>query len=282
MIRIKHNKAFTLIELLVVIAIIALLMAILIPALSAARKQTQAMSCLANQKGLILGYLAYSSDNEHLIPSANTFSDHPDAAIAWAKAPQDQNGAYRGNAGLEITDEQRFCGIKRGVLYPYCKDLKLYHCPGDNRHQMGTNIGTSRAYTMYRSYGIQGGLNGEEKKWSGFAVTRLSQVKSAGTTYVFVEEYYDGMGCNYNGGSWQLDHINYNNGHSWWNIMAIWHINSSTLSFLDGHAIRKKWTDKRTKEFALKREEYDQPGNPDLEFMIKGYAVPLPRGSGGT
>jgi len=61
--------------------------------------------------------------------------------------------------------------------------------------------------------------------------------------------------------------------------MAVWHVNSSTLSFADGHASRIKWKDKRTIAFAKDRwtTPYDQPENPDLEFMIKGYAVPLPR-----
>jgi len=175
--------------------------------------------------------------------------------------------------------EQRLLGIKRGVLYPYCKDTLLYHCPGDNRHIRGTNLGDTSAYTIYRSYGIQGGLNGEEDAgpaWNGEGnhITKLSQLKSPGFVYVFVEEYYDGWGSNYNGGSWQIDKSN--NGHSWWNIMAIWHVNSFTLSFADGHASKLKCRDKRTIEFAYNRGLYDQPDNPDLKFTIKNYAVPLP------
>lgn len=283
MFQIRQNKAFTLIELLVVIAVIAILVAILIPALQAARKQAQGSVCLANQRGLITAYISYTVDNEERIPSSNTwpassFPNHTEAAYAWAKAPMAASGGFYGAAGTQVTDEMRFRGIMAGVLWPYCKDLKLYHCPGDSRHKRGTNYGTNSAYTMYRSYGVQGGLNGEEAHWSGFTIKKLSELKLPGMTYVFVEEYYDGWGANYNAGSWMLDKNN--NGHSWWNIMAIWHVNGYTLSFADGHASLMKCRDKRTLEFARVRAtgSYDQLGNPDLEFMIKNYAVPLPRG----
>ncbi len=268
---------FTLIELLVVIAIIALLMAILMPVLSSAKKQAEGAACLGNQRGLITAYINYASDNDDLLPNADTFPtspDNPDGDYAWAKPPMDENGDVLEG---DVTLEDRFRGIKEGVLFPYCKDVKLYHCPSDNRYRRGTYLGSDPYYKMYRSYGIQGGLNGEERKWSGFAITHLLKIKSPGMTYVFVEEYYDGWGGNYNAGSWQLDQDN--NGHSWWNVMAVWHVNSSTLSFADGHASRMKWKDKRTIAFAKDRwnVDRDQPGNPDLEFMIKGYAVPLPR-----
>ena len=61
--------------------------------------------------------------------------------------------------------------------------------------------------------------------------------------------------------------------------MSIWHNESSTLSFADGHAERVRWHDPRTIEYAEKRDSdlAIQPGNPDLEYMIKNYAVPLPR-----
>jgi len=286
----RQNKAFTLIELLVVIAVIALLMAILIPALSAAKKQAQASVCMANQRGLITAYIAYALDNDDRLPNADTFppgSNSGDAASAWAKAPILANGDYEGHAGVNVTEEDRFRGIMAGVLFPYIKDVKLYHCPADNRHIRGTIVDqeakTTPAYTMYRSYGIQGGLNGEERDWSGFAVKKLSDIKSPGTTYVFVEEYYDGWGSNYNGGSWQLCRRESKHP-SWWNVMAIWHVNSYTLSFADGHVSKIKCRDKRTLDYSRDRWNTPdhQPDNPDLEFMVDGYAVPLPRKSSGS
>jgi len=199
MIIVMHKKrAFTLIELLVVIAIIALLMAILMPVLSAAKKQAEGTVCLGNQRGLITAYINYAGDNDDLLPNADTFStgsDNPDGDYAWAKPPMEENGDV--SDGDDVTLEDRFRGIREGVLFSYCKDVKLYHCPSDHRYRRGTNWGgDSPAYKMYRSYGIQGGLNGEERRdWlSGFAITHLSKIKSPGATYVFVEEYYDGWG----------------------------------------------------------------------------------------
>jgi prepilin-type N-terminal cleavage/methylation domain-containing protein len=60
-----HRKqAFTLIELLVVISIISLLIAILLPALGAARNEARMVRCKANLRQVITGYVAYSSDNK--------------------------------------------------------------------------------------------------------------------------------------------------------------------------------------------------------------------------
>ena len=273
----NNKKAFTLIELLVVIAIIALLIAIIVPALKNAKRLATSAACLANQHGLITGWRMYADDNDGKICDADTFNT---TSGTWAHPPLLEDGVtYVGEPGVDVTLEDRFRGIRAGGLFKYVETVKAYHCPNDNRINRGTNIDTTPAYKMYRSYGIQGGLNGEETYHSpdGVCPTNVAQLKAGGNIYVFVEEYYDGLWSNYNGGSWQIDQVN--NGESWWNIMAIWHNESSTLSFADGHAERVRWHDPRTIEYAEKRDTNlaHQPGNPDLEYMIRNYAVPLPR-----
>ncbi len=70
------KKSFTLIELLVVIAIIAILAAMLLPALSNARAKGKLISCTANAKQIMLAFLQYGDDNEsYILPATNDSTD---------------------------------------------------------------------------------------------------------------------------------------------------------------------------------------------------------------
>ncbi|MFK7788538.1 MAG: DUF1559 domain-containing protein [Phycisphaeraceae bacterium] len=97
--RIRRNLlAFTLIELLVVISIIALLIAILLPALSAARRSATDMQCLSNQRQIGIGLYGYTVENKDLLPisyfDGNTVAgDQTDWAV--------QIAAYMTDSGVE-------------------------------------------------------------------------------------------------------------------------------------------------------------------------------------
>ena len=130
----KKQRAFTLIELLVVIAIIAVLMAILMPALNRAREQGKRAMCSGNLKQLTLAWIMYADDNDGKICAANI--GHSD--YGWV-------------AAMDVSDsiESQIRAMKMEKLYPYCTNLKLYKCPTGIRNKIQTySIVSSMMYSL--------------------------------------------------------------------------------------------------------------------------------------
>jgi len=265
----KRRYGFTLIELLVVIAIIALLMGILIPALSRVRKQAAGSVCLSNQHQLVLAWILYAQDNDdRLIGGHDGHSSSPSRGYDWVELPQKEDGTVVVGAAATLQDKKRGC--ERGALFPYVQDVDLYHCPADRRH---------RTEMTHRSYGIPGGMNGDvgtgatswlTQQWGYPSYKKLTQIKNPGIKYVFLEEKTDVGGWNW--GSWNLER----QGDRWWDPIVVRHGQLSVLAFSDSHAVKHKWKQKSTLEMTY----VDYPdairwpvtdGTDDLEFMRRGY-----------
>lgn len=233
-----NKKGFTLIELLVVIAIIALLLAILLPALNAVKEQATGIVCMAQQNGLSKAWLIYAQENDNNLCGGNTYDNSE-----WIGPPVDDNGVTHTALGYPATLEEEIRGYEAGQLYPYFENYKILHCPGDK--------GNDARYRSYRSVSITGLMNGESG--GNYRVTKMNEIVAPANKIVFIENI-DPRG--WNGGSWIMG--GYTNAQpDWIDPVAIFHIDRSTLGFADGHAEKHTWVDETTIEMSRLAKEGD-------------------------
>lgn len=251
----KTRRAFTLIELLVVIAVIAVLMAILMPALNRAREQGQRAVCLGHIKQLGLSWVLYADDNDQRIVNACTFPNtegHDDELEpCWLYF-------WGSNHPRSNTEEGRIEGIQTGAFWPYVKQLQLYKCPTGIRGEVNT-------------YGIMDSMNGAISSLvANSGVPRKlfikirTRIKRPGERLVFVDE----------GKTTTQSYTIHYNQPSWWDGVPLRHGMGTNFSFADGHAEYWKWQDPRTIKFARQEgnwQDYrNSPGNLDMQRVQKG------------
>jgi prepilin-type N-terminal cleavage/methylation domain-containing protein/prepilin-type processing-associated H-X9-DG protein len=232
----RTRWAFTLIELLVVIAIIAILAALLLPALSKAKIKAQKTYCMNDLKQIQLAWVIYSGENnDKIVPVSNyNASSMTDPAIAPGGA---EAQCYPGNVNL-LADTNAILALE-GLLYPYLKSTVIFKCPADPKKVTGTTTPTTR------SYSINGWMNPTASTLaSGYlqATTtylvfkKQSDILHPSTIYIMLEESPGTINDD-----WFVENPILPS--EWTDMPASYHDKSCMLLFADGHAQNRKWTD---------------------------------------
>jgi len=241
---------FTLIELLVVIAVIAILMSILMPALSRAREQGKRATCLSNLKNLTIAWIMYADDNDDKLVNG----DSGEYGIT-------SNGPYwvQSDWGSTMTEATKKKAIIDGALYPYTQTIKIYKCPTVERRS-STSYG--QISKIFRTYSIADSMNC--KGWSQMntvPISRRMKIKEPANRTVFLD---DGGTCPSALGGWTVWATQWN----WWDPPPVRHGDGTMFSFADGHSDYHKWEDPRTIDFGKRippsANSEAQPDNPDL------------------
>jgi len=232
----RQSAGFTLIELLVVIAIIAILAAILLPALATAKKKATMAGCLSNEKQLITAQLMYAADFGERLAAGKTLGGG-----FWGP-PYPDSTSWPGQNGDWVMKTILIPALtKSNLLYAYAANYALDHCPGDKQRNVSGTIGAFPSSPNGVCPGLGFGFD-------GYSVTDNMNGKKAtvfhrsSDTLALIEE---AEGRGYNLGTWGGPAAN------WVDLPTLFHGNVSTMAFLDGHAWHYKWTDPTVIKYGL-------------------------------
>lgn len=231
------GAAFTLVELLVVIALIAILAALLLPALSKAKARAQGIVCLGNTRQLCYAWILYANDHEDRL------------AYNLGMVALSKPSAFRTNVNWvnnvmtwELdSDNTNTATITEAGLAPYAsKSVSIYRCPSDNvLHRIQREAGWTariRSYSMNAMVGDAGELSksGSNTNNPGYVqFFKMATIPKPSDIFVFLDEHPDSIDDGY--------FLNRAARREWVDLPASYHDGAASFTFADGHARMKRW-----------------------------------------
>lgn len=257
----KTSAAFTLIELLVVITIIAILAALLLPALVQAKERARRIQCISNEKQLTLTWAMYAGDNDDRLAAngASIAGGDPDAKY-WVQ------GSYL----FPDTNSALIFNSAYALFAPYIYSSGVYHCPSD----VPDFLANGQPYPKLRSYGLNVfmGLTGRPADSGKFGnlqscllFKKSAQITEPSRFFTFQDEYPKSICWPYFGVTMNLP-----GSEVFYNFPAIAHNNGGVASFADGHVEWHRWSDPRTlSPYSTDFHQHSDssPNNADVQWL---------------
>jgi len=235
-----------LIELLVVIAIIAILAALLLPALNKAKERVHTTACLNNLRQLTVCWFQYTVDNQdYMVPNNFVYFVDP-AGKASPYLGEDGSTWCRSLAPLDpgqISEES-------SMLFLYNRSPAIYHCPADR-----STVRDQPGLLRNRSYNMSNSIRNSQADH----FIKFTQIRNTTSLFVFIDTHEDAIWDSTFGifPSWSPWRD------FWLDVPASRHQQGTTLTFADGHAERKHWRAPKTGSLFVARS----PSAEDLQDL---------------